>query len=128
VTRGILFDFDGTLIDTWHLYLESFRRTLEPHFNRLLSDAEILALRPIAERRLLGQVVEGSQLPDYFSSFLVHYRSIHDVFSEGLYPGVVQMLTEARRAGYLLGIVTGKAGRHGRRRLRSRHCIRSTWW
>ena len=48
VKSCVLFDFDGTLIDTWRLYLESFRRSLSPHFNRLLSDAEILEYQPSA--------------------------------------------------------------------------------
>ena len=51
-----MLDFDGTLIDTWRLYLESFRRSLQPHFQRLLSDPEILAYQPVAERRLSGEV------------------------------------------------------------------------
>lgn len=62
----MLFDFDGTLIDTWRLYLESFRRSLEPHFKRLLTDPEILEYQRIAERRLLQQIVEQAHVNDYF--------------------------------------------------------------
>jgi HAD superfamily hydrolase (TIGR01509 family) len=109
MTRCVLFDFDGTLIDTWRLYLESFRRALEPHFNRLLSDGEILDLHPTAERRLLRRVVEDIRLADYFESFLSHYRAVHDAFLDGLYPGVPAMLADLQADGYVLGVVTGKS-------------------
>ena len=105
----MLFDFDGTLIDTWRLYLESFRRSLEPHFKRLLTDPEILAYQPIAERRLLQQIVEQAHVGDYFTSFLSHYRSLHETHCDGLYPGAIGLLNALRAEGYAIGIVTGKS-------------------
>lgn len=102
-------DFDGTLIDTWRLYLESFRRSLQPHFQRLLSDPEILAYQPVAERRLLQNIVEQARAGDYFESFLSHYRSLHETHSDGLYPGAADMVNGLRAEGYALGIVTGKS-------------------
>ncbi len=102
-------DFDGTLIDTWRLYLESFRRSLQPHFQRLLSDPEILAYQPIAERRLLQDIVEQARAADYFESFLFHYRSLHETHSDGLYLGAVDMVNGLRAEGHILGIVTGKS-------------------
>jgi beta-phosphoglucomutase-like phosphatase (HAD superfamily) len=70
--HGVLFDFDGTLIDTWRLYLESFRRSLEPHFQRLLTDPEILHYHPIAEQRLLRDIVHHERFTEYFESCIYH--------------------------------------------------------
>lgn len=109
--HGVLFDFDGTLIDTWRLYLESFRRSLEPHFQRLLTDTEILHYHPIAERRLLRDIVHHERFTEYFESFLSHYRVLHKTHCDGLYDGVGHLLSELTRRGYRLGIVTGKSRR-----------------
>jgi HAD superfamily hydrolase (TIGR01549 family) len=105
----VLFDFDGTLIDTWRLYLESFRRSLEPHFKRLLTDPEILEYQPIAERRLLQQIIQQAHLNDYFESFLSHYRFLHETHCDGLYAGVIGLLSGLRVEDYAIGIVTGKS-------------------
>ncbi len=106
--RCVLFDVDGTLIDTWRLYLEAFRRSLAPHFNRLLSDAEILEYQPSAERRLLQQIIAKDHFPSYFESLLAHYRALHASHNDGLYPGVSKMLKNLRARGYRLGVITGK--------------------
>ncbi|MBM4125385.1 MAG: HAD-IA family hydrolase [Nitrospira sp.] len=108
-TRCVLFDLDGTLINTWHLYMESFRRTLEQPLERRLSDADIMALHPHAERRLLLSLMEEHEFSPVFDRFLTHYASLHDELFGGFYAGVLDMLAQIHGQGYLLGIVTGKS-------------------
>jgi beta-phosphoglucomutase-like phosphatase (HAD superfamily) len=43
---AILFDLDGTLIDTYRLYLECYRRALEPHLGYAPADEEIAPAVP----------------------------------------------------------------------------------
>ncbi len=107
--RGILFDLDGTLINTWRLYMESFRLTLEPLVGRRLADREILDLHPHAERRLLLSLVDDAAFTPAFDRFLTHYASLHDQLFGGPYDGVLDMLQRLHGQGYLLGIVTGKS-------------------
>src|SRR6185503_6532457 len=96
--RCVLFDLDGTLIDTYRLYMESFRSTLEPHFKRRLSDADLLALDPYAEQRLLLNVIPETEFNEYFELFLTQYARFHEPLFGGVYDGVVEML-KALEAG-----------------------------
>ena len=105
----VLFDLDGTLVDTYRLYMESFRATFEPHFRRRLSDAELLALDPYAEQRLLLSVLPETEFNEYFELFLTHYAHFHDPLFDGPYEGVMDMLRTLQAKGYLLGVVTGKS-------------------
>ncbi len=110
--RHILFDLDGTLIDTWRLYMEAYRQTFEAFYGRPFHDSEtlnLLALRPRSETWLLRKVLGRQDHRDAFAIFLEHYRRLHDTHFDGAYVGVPDMLSTLRRAGYRLGIVTGKS-------------------
>jgi HAD superfamily hydrolase (TIGR01509 family) len=105
----VLFDLDGTLINTFHLYMECFRLTLEPHFSRRLSDAEILSLNPHAEQRLLLEIIREVDFTPCFERFLTYYATLHEGLFGGPYNGVLDMLRTLRTQGCLLGIVSGKS-------------------
>jgi pyrophosphatase PpaX len=107
--RCVLFDLDGTLFDTWDLYIEAYIRTLEKYVGRRLSTAELLSLHPVSETGLLRAVVGGSRLADAHREFLGIYRTLHGELFGGIYPGIVEMLAELRQHGLALGVVTGKS-------------------
>jgi phosphoglycolate phosphatase-like HAD superfamily hydrolase len=104
----LLFDLDGTLIDTYHLYLESYRRALTPHLGRAPTHAEIIARRPSSERRFLAEWIGEEQANSCHATMREHYAALHGALGKGVYAGVPEMLTALRSAGYRLGIVTGK--------------------
>lgn len=108
VLRAVIFDVDGTLVDTWDLYLETYRRTLADFSGRLLSVEDVIALRPASEVRLFR-----AQVPDAHEAaharFLEHYDALHTTHVEGPYSGVAGMLDALRAAGLKLGVVTGKS-------------------
>jgi phosphoglycolate phosphatase/pyrophosphatase PpaX len=107
--RGVLFDLDGTLFDTWALYIEAYIRTLQKYVGRRLSVVELLGLHPVSEIGLLRAVVGDSRLVDAHREFLGIYRTLHGELFGGIYPGIEEMLTELRRQRLLLGLVTGKS-------------------
>ncbi len=109
VMEAVLFDLDGTLVSTRRLYLEAYRRAVEPHLDRLPTAEEIIALRPRAELRFLHDLVPPERYEACLRDFRRVYRELHDTHFGGIYPGVEAMLAELRRAGVRLGIVTGKS-------------------
>jgi pyrophosphatase PpaX len=109
--RAILFDLDGTLIDTFWLYAESFRRALAPYLGRTPSDEEMIARGPGSERSFLLGWLGAEAGERCHADFGRHYEALHGALHEGMYDGVREMLAALRAAGYPLGVVTGK-GRH----------------
>jgi HAD superfamily hydrolase (TIGR01509 family) len=109
--RAILFDLDGTLIDTYRLYEEAFRRALTPYLGHEPSWEEMIARGPGSERSfLLGWLGEEAGERCH-ADFGRHYEALHGALHDGVYDGVAEMLAALRAAGYPLGVVTGK-GRH----------------
>jgi pyrophosphatase PpaX len=105
---AILFDLDGTLIDTYRLYLECYRRALEPHLGHAPTDAEIAARRPASERRFLTDWLGEQHGEACHAEVRRLYAELYREMHEGVYEGVPEMLSGLRSAGLRLGIVTGK--------------------
>lgn len=107
--RGVLFDLDGTLINSWGLYLRAYAATLSPHYGREVTPAELLALNPTSETRLLHSAVADAEPGALHAEFLAHYAALHAEHFGGVYPGVAELLAGLRARGLAMGLVTGKS-------------------
>lgn len=109
-TTAVLFDLDGTLIDTKSLYLEAYRRAVEPYVRDELTREDIMALRPTSEIAFIRAVVHDADFEACLEDFYGAYRELHDEF-RGVFAGVPSVLDTIRARGLRVGLVTGKSRR-----------------
>ncbi len=102
----VLFDMDGTLVDTIGLILRSFHATFESLGLPDRPDPELLALigKPLWYQMPLFDPERVDELCATYQSF---YERFHDE-SAAAYPGIEEMLAGLEAQGHLLGVVTSK--------------------
>lgn len=109
----ILFDLDGTLIDSTEAILESFHHSFVIHRHQSPPDDAITRLigHPLDEMyRELG--VDDAEVWDFVSTYKTHYRHIFKEKTVLLHNAVAAVHLAHRHAR--LGVVTTKTGRYSR--------------
>jgi len=104
----VLFDLDGTLIDSIRLILDSYHHTLAVHALPPKSDAHWLAGLGTP---LLVQFGDWGDDPVQLQAMVATYREYNLAHHDAMvtaYPGVVEMVLAIRTAGLRTGLVTSK--------------------
>lgn len=117
-TTTVLFDLDGTLLDSIQLIIDSYHHSLASHGIPARSDAEWLAG---IGTPLRVQFRDWAHDPVLFDALVETYRdyniSNHDSRCRG-YPGAVEMVRTIRDQGLRTGLVTSKQRAGAERGLR----------
>ena len=106
--QTVLFDLDGTLIDSIRLILDSYHHTLTHHKLPSRSDEEWL--RGVGTP-LHVQFSQWQESPEMLEAMIATYREYnlkHHDRMVTIYPGVVEAIREIKAAGIQTGLVTSK--------------------
>lgn len=117
----ILFDFDGTLVNTTPLILRSFRATWKKMFGFEMEDADYIktfgtllhtALKGLTEQCVAdGRICKVDDLTAVADELLQTYRAFNNEWHDQAiepFAGIDETLQELRARDYKLGIVSSK--------------------
>lgn len=104
----VIFDFDGTLADSFPWFLGVLGRLADEFGFRRLEDHEVETFRGQSARQLLAHLrVPAWKLPRIARRMRQHVA--HEIDDISLFPGVDQLLCELDRRGTRLAIVTSNS-------------------
>ena len=104
----VLFDLDGTLINTVELIMASYRHTLKAHGFDLVSEDSLFQNMGIPLRVHFRQFTkEFDEIQAMIETYLEHNLAHHDALIAE-YPGVLDAVRSFHRKDYRLGVVTSK--------------------
>ena len=106
--QGILFDNDGTLVDTHDLILSSMRHATRAVLGRVMPDEQLMAKVgiPLADQ-MMDFASSIEQRDELLRVYREHNHAHHDAAVK-LFPGVLEGLQQLAAAGVAMGVVTSK--------------------
>ena len=112
-SKAILFDLDGTLIDSTEAILESFAAAFRYFGDRVPPEDEIKGLIGYPLETMFARLgAPESKVDAYVQAYKEHYRSVH-LQKTVLLPGAKEAV-ELAYAHAKLGVVTTKTGKYSR--------------
>lgn len=103
---GLLFDLDGTILDTTNLIIQSFQHTFQVHYNRHILPQEV--------HRFFGKTLRAAMEalgPDKVDELVKTYREFNLTHHDELtstFSGMRETLEQLNTAGLPMAIVTSK--------------------
>lgn len=103
----VLFDLDGTLVDSFELIAQSFRHAIRAVRHREATDDEVFSRWGEPLRSRLESMAAPAQIPDLFAAYTDFYQEHHNRLAR-VFPGVHEMVERLAHLGCRLGVVTSK--------------------
>lgn len=106
MVKIVIFDVDGTMIDTKEAVLKSYQYAIFEEFGRQFTDAEQIMVYGIPTL----QALERLGVHDIDRASKLYYESLFKAFADGvrLFDGIIPVLEELRKRNIVCGIVTSR--------------------
>ena len=105
---AVLFDLDGTLIDTIELLLACARHTFEGRTPAPTDDEWIAGIGTPLRKQFAAYTTSDDEIEELAQRYRAYQRLHHDRLTTA-FPGVLDTLDELERRGHPMGIVTSKS-------------------
>src|SRR5438874_9274104 len=105
--RAVVFDFDGTLVDSYPAITASVNHVRAEHGLPPLPEAEVRRFVGRGANYLLEHTVPGVQLPRDLHSYRAHHPSVLRSGTR-LLPGAAQAVAQLRQAGLRIAVCSNK--------------------
>ncbi len=108
----ILFDLDGTIIDSTEAILESFKHSFKEFNQKPPKESDILPQigHPLVDM-FVNLGVDKKEANSYVKVYKSHYQKIHTKKTK-LLNGAKEAIEKAYKSGAILGVVTTKTGKY----------------
>ena len=106
--QTVLFDLDGTLLDSVDLIVDSYHHTLAAHSLPPMTRDEILAGLGTTLYAVFGRITDDKETVASWVATYREYNLAHHDAQARAYPGVVEMVHQIKAKGRRLGLVTSK--------------------
>ena len=106
--KAVLFDLDGTLLDTYQLILDSMRYTIRTELGLEYSDEQLMAKvgQPLAVQ--MTDFAPDPRVADVLvETYREHNETLHDKVVRA-FDGIPEVLAALKGVGLALGVVTSK--------------------
>ena len=118
--KAVLFDLDGTLLDTNELIYNSFDKTFKDKLGLTLKREEIVSFFGVPLKDSFKPYLKelGKFNEDFLEELIKYYRSNNEEMHDKMcfaFDGVKELLTELKAKGIKMGIVTSKRGNLAKR-------------
>ncbi|AEG59473.1 HAD family hydrolase [Desulforamulus ruminis] len=103
----VLFDLDGTLIDSLPLIQKTYQKVFDL-MQIPWGNAEVMTLIGLPLKEIAVQFAGEDRWEDFLKRYQYHYALEHDEMTR-MYPGTLEMLEVLKDKGCSMGIVTSKS-------------------